>query len=337
MTQEQLNQRLATPSPALVEMMAGLQGDLMILGAGGKMGPTLCLLAQHAVQLSGVGRKVIAVSRFSEPGTAELLRAAGVEVIAADLMEDAQLDALPDCPNVIYMVGRKFGTTGREGDTWAMNVYLPGRVAQRFCKSRIVVFSSGNIYPYMPGRTGGATPETPLEPVGEYAITCLGRERVFEYFSQKNDTPMAFYRLNYAIDLRYGVLHDICTAVWQGQPVAVGMGSFNCIWQGDANEWALRLLPLCEAPGRAFNITGPERISIRETAHAFGRLLGREVIIEGEEGPVSALNNAADTFARFGYPQVTLGEMMEWTADWVKSGGASLGKPTHFEVTTGKY
>jgi len=295
------------------------------------------MLAAKAVKKSGVPRRIFAVSRYSDHLLPAQLQTHGVETITADLMDEAALAALPNCQNVIYMAGLKFGTTGNEPATWAMNVYLPGRVAARFPDSKIVVFSSGNIYPMMPHSSGGANENTPLIPHGEYAISVLGRERVFDYFSQKNNTPMAFFRLCYAIDMRYGVLRDIAQTVWEGRPVNVSMGAFNCIWQGDANDWALRLLGHCTTPPSAFNITGPERIGIRETALAFGKMLGRDVIFEGTEGTQALINNAAAAHKLFGYPRVTLGQMMEWTAEWVRAGGSSLGKPTHFEATDGKY
>nr|MDD6336093.1 NAD-dependent epimerase/dehydratase family protein [bacterium] len=337
MTEQALLEMMTQPSPQLVDFFKTLKGDIMVLGAGGKMGPSLCILAARAAKEAGSNTRIIAVSRFSDSKLPQQLNAYGVETLSADLMDDAALAALPDVDNIIYMVGRKFGTTGAEHLTWAMNVYLPGRVAQRFPKSRFVVFSSGNIYPFMPITQGGAREDTPLSPVGEYATTCLGRERIFTYFSQQNNTPMAIYRLNYAIDLRYGVLYDIASAIWEGRSVSVNMGCFNCIWQGDANEWALRLLEHCEVPAKPYNITGPEIISIRQTALEFGRLLGRDVKLTGEESTQALLNNASATHKMFGYPRVGVAQMMEMVADWVKGGGVSLGKPTHFETTDGKY
>ena len=236
MTQTQLIEKLTAPSPGL-DMMKRLEGDILVLGAGGKMGPTLCELCANAVRASGVARRVMAVSRWSDAAQREQLNKVGVETISADLMDDAQLAALPDCPNVIYMVGLKFGTTGNEGATWAMNVYLPGRVAQRYKDSRIVVFSSGNIYPYLPINQGGATENTDLVPVGEYAMTCLGRERVFDYYSRLNNTPMSYYRLSYAVEMRYGVLYDIASMVHNGTPIPMDMGFFCCIWQALSRFW----------------------------------------------------------------------------------------------------
>ena len=337
MTQDQLNTLLATPSQALIEDFGKLDGDVLVLGAGGKMGPTLCLLAANARTAAGKSHKIIAVSRYSDPAVPTLLREGGVEVIQADLMDDAALEALPRAKYVVYMAGLKFGTSGNPAPTWAMNVYLPGRVAQHFRDSNIVVFSSGNIYPQMPLHTGGAVEDTTLVPNGEYAITVLGRERLFDYYGHKFNTPMAFYRLNYAVDLRYGVFHDIASTIMAGDPVDVSMGCFNCIWQGDANEWALRMMFHCKAPVEAYNVTGPERVIIREAALALGKMLGKPVQFKGEEGERALLSNSTKCISMFGYPRVGVQQMMQMTADWILQGGSSLGKPTHFEATDGKY
>ena len=332
-----LNERLTAPSPALIADMAGIRGDILVLGAGGKMGPTLCLLAKEALAAAGNPARVIAVSRFSEPGMAEMLSRRGVEVLAADLLDSRGFEVLPLAENVVYMAGRKFGTHGSESLTWAMNAWLPSRVAERYRESNIVVFSSGNIYPQTPVSSGGADESTPPDPVGEYAMSCLARERMFEYAASRFGTPVAVYRLNYACDLRYGVLCDIARAVREGAPVPLSMGCFNCIWQGDANEAALRLLRHTSPEVFRLNVTGPETASVRGVAEAFGRYFGIQPHFTGEEGPTALLNNAAKMFSLFGYPSVSLGTMLGWQAEWLSSGGRLLNKPTHFEEKKGRY
>ena len=336
-TEERLDELLTVPSPALVEDMKKLEGDILVLGAGGKMGPTLCLLAKKAAELAGVQKRVIAVSRFGDPIVRELLQANGVEMISADLLAPGAVEALPDCPNVIYMAGKKFGTNGQEYQTWAMNAWLPSRVAERYQNSRIVVFSTGNIYPKVPVWSGGATEDTHPEPVGEYAMSSLARERMFEYAAHTFGTKIAVYRLNYAVDLRYGVLYDIAKNIMEGTPVSVTSPCFNCIWQGDANEAALRLL--LHASGDIFrlNVTGPETAGVRETALRLAALLGREVTFTGEEAPTAYLNNASKMAELFGNPSVPLGTLIEWQAGWIRSGGRALGKPTHFEERKGNF
>ena len=336
-TVAELEARLAEPSDALVASMAELDGDLLVLGAGGKMGPSLAKLARNAVERSGARKRVLAVSRFSSAGARADLEAAGVETLSADLLDDAELAALPELPNVIYMVGTKFGTTGNEHLTWANNAYVPGRVAEKYRGSRIVAFSTGNVYPLTPVYGGGCSEEHPTAPVGEYAQSCLGRERVFEHFSRRHATPVVLFRLNYAIDLRYGILLEVARAVSEGRPIDVSMGAVNVIWQGDANEVALRALAVADSPPRALNVTGPETVSVRWLAERFGELLGTTPRIEGEERPTALLSNASAAHRLFGYPRVTLREMMEWTAGWVLAGGATLDKPTRFQEREGAF
>lgn len=336
-TVEELEAKLSEPSARLIEEIAALEGDIMLLGVGGKMGPSMARMAKRAASAAGVDKRVIGVSRFSDPQVEAQLRAAGVETISADLLREDQLQALPDVPNIIYLVGRKFGTTGQECVSWAMNAYLPGRVAAKFRDSRIVVFSTGNVYPLTPVFWGGATEGSPVGPVGEYAQSCLGRERVFEYFSREYGTPMLIYRLNYAIDLRYGVLHEIALAVKERRPIDLRMGHVNVIWQGDANEIALRALHHCTSPPKILNVTGPETISVRKLALRFGELLGVEPVFEHEEQDTALLSDATQMFGLFGYPRVTLQQMIEWTAAWVKAGNVSYGKPTHFQEREGRF
>lgn len=336
-TVAELEAKLAEPSEALIRDLASVEGDILLLGVGGKMGPSLARLAVNAIREGGLNKKVIGASRFSNQEARQELEAAGVQTIACDLLNDEELRSLPDASNILYMAGNKFGTTGREHFTWAMNTYLPGRVAERFKDSRIVVFSSGNIYPFVPVSGGGATERVVPEPIGEYAQSTLGRERIFEYHSHKNGTPMTFYRLNYAIDMRYGVLLEIARAVNEGRPVDVTMGFANIIWQGDANAMALRCLTACSTPPTLMNITGPETVSIRWAAHEFAARLGKEAVIEGKEADTALLNNASKSHQLFGYPSVSLLQMIDWIADWVAEGGATWNKPTHFQERKGKF
>jgi nucleoside-diphosphate-sugar epimerase len=332
-----LEAALSAPSPALISDLAGLDGDIIILGCAGKMGPTLAIQAQRALHSGGSSRRVIAVSRFSDGAVRARLDAAGVATIAADLHQGGALAALPDVPNVIYMLGTKFGTTGQEYQTWATNAYLGGRAAERYAGARIVVFSSGNVYPLLPVTRGGATEATPPAPVGEYAQSCLARERLFEHFSRQLATPVTIFRLNYAIDLRYGVLLDIGRLVFQGQPIELAMGNVNVIWQGDASEIALRALTVATSPPKILNVTGPEVIAVRWIAGEFARRFGVEPAFTGEEAPTALLNNAAEAFRLFGYPRVTLGQMIDWTAAWIQQGGPVHDKPTHFQEREGNF
>ena len=336
--EDTLNTMLTTPSEALVRDMAKIDGDIMILGAGGKMGPDMCILAMEASRLGGSDRKVFAVSRFSDTAASERLQQHGVTVIAADLMDAGALASLPECPNVIFMAGRKFGTNGTEYLTWGMNSWLPCMVAQRFAKSDIVVFSSGNLYPKVSTASGGATEQIRPVPVGEYCMSCLSRERAFEYAARTMGTRVAIMRLNYAVDLRYGVLHDIAQTILAGKPVDLSaMPSFNCIWQKDANEAAIRLLLHTSSNVEITNVTGPETAGVRDTALQLGRLLNREVVFTGEEAPTAYLSNAGKMCSTLGYPSVPLQTLIQWQVQWLLSGGRSLGKPTHFEERNGNY
>lgn len=336
-TVEQLEARLAEPSPELVAEIAALDGDLLILGAGGKIGPSLARLARNAVRRAGVTKRVIAVSRFSAPELVTDLEREGIEALAADLLDECQLRRLPDARNILFLVGTKFGTLGQEARTWTMNAYLPGRVAERFRDARFVVFSTGNVYPLTPVQLGGAAEEHATGPVGEYAQSCLGRERVFEYFSCRYGIPALLFRLNYAIDLRYGVLLEVAQAVHAGQPLDLRMGHVNAIWQGDVAELALRALALCAAPPAVLNVTGPETISVRWLAEQFGQRFGVEPLFLHEERETALLSNASRAHRLFGYPRVSLGQMIEWTAAWVKEGGSTLGKPSHFQEREGRF
>ncbi|MBI5095613.1 MAG: NAD(P)-dependent oxidoreductase [Candidatus Hydrogenedentes bacterium] len=333
----ELEDRLSEPSPALIEMMRRLDGDILILGAGGKMGPSLAHLAARAVADSGVSRKVVAVSSFSSPQTRVQLDAWGIETIAADLLAPGALDTLPDAENVLYMCGRKFGSTGAEWNTWATNVYLAGLAGRRFAKSRIVSFSTGNIYPFEPLDSRGSTEATPPGPVGEYAMSCLGRERMFDYASHELGAKVVHYRLNYAAELRYGVMLDVAARVWEGQPVDIGNAAVNLVWQGYANRVALQCLELADSPPRILNVTGPEKVSVRWLARELGARLGRTPNFVGEESQTALISDASECHRLFGLPEVNLETLMDWVAHWVKAGGHTLGKPTHFETRDGKF
>ncbi|HFE52728.1 MAG TPA: NAD(P)-dependent oxidoreductase [Bacteroidetes bacterium] len=334
---EQLDEFMTRPGPELVQWARGLDGDLLILGVGGKMGPSLAQLALRASREAGVERRVIGVSRFSDPELEKALQAKGVETIRADLSNPDDLARLPDVRNVVFMAGRKFGTTGNQALTWAMNVFMPGLVAQRFRNSRIVAFSTGNVYPLVPVTSGGATEDTRPDPVGEYAQSTLGRERVFEHFSGVNGTPVTLIRLNYAIDLRYGVLLDVAQKVLDGEPISVEMPAVNVIWQGDANAYVLRAFDLATSPPAVLNVTGPETVSIRWLATRFGEIFGKQPVFTGEEQPTAYLSNASRCFELFGYPRVPLLYMIRWVAHWLKTGGPTLAKPTHFDERKGQY
>jgi nucleoside-diphosphate-sugar epimerase len=305
----------------------------MVLGVGGKMGPTLARMAKRA----SPQRRVIGVARFSEPGLREQLQAAGVECIAADLQSREALARLPDAPNIVFMAGRKFGSAGSEWLTWAMNAYVPGLVAERFPRSRIVAFSTACVYPFV-SREGPGAPESlaPTAPSGEYANSCVARERLFQHFSHLHGTPGRLLRLSYAIDMRYGVLHDVAQKILRGEPIDLSMGHANVIWQGEANDWALRSLAHCTSPTTPLNLSGP-RVSIRELACEFSLRLQKAPRFTGYEAETSWLVDCGEAFRLFGEPQVGLARMMDWTADWVQRGGASLNKPTHYEARDGKY
>ncbi len=336
-TEQQLEDRLSEPSANDARAMVALEGDILILGVGGKMGPSLARRARRACEVAGVKKRIIGVARFSTPGTRDFLESNGVETVQADLLDPGALAALPDAANVVFMTGRKFGSTGSEHLTWAMNVFQPGTAADRFRQSKIVAFSSGNVYPLTPVLQGGSTESTPPAPVGEYAISALGRERMLEYFSSRHGTPVTILRLNYAIDLRYGVLLDVGLKVFERRLVNLSMGHANVIWQGDANSICLQSFALCQSPPTILNMTGPETISIRWLAHRFGARFGIEPILEGTESDTALLNNAARCHRLFGYPTVTVEQMIEMVADWIGLGGATLNKPTHFETRDGKF
>jgi nucleoside-diphosphate-sugar epimerase len=325
---------MTRPSAALVADLEAVAGDIAILGAGGKMGPTLAELARRAAP----AKRIVAVARFSEPGLKEQLAAAGIECIAADLADRDAVARLPDIANIVYMAGRKFGSSGAEHLTWAMNALVPALVAERYADARIVVFSSGCVYPYVPVLSQGATEAVPPKPPpGEYAWSVVARERVFEHFSKARGTAGRLFRLNYAIDMRYGVLHDIARRVIEDKPIGLATGHVNVIWQGDANSHALRALRHVTTPTSPLNVSGPETVSVRALAAAFGERLGKTPILLGAEETTCWLVNTREAARLFGYPIVPLGRMIDWTADWVASGKPTWDKETHYDVRTGEF
>jgi nucleoside-diphosphate-sugar epimerase len=336
-TVDELEEMLSEPPPSVVETLRSLPGDILILGVAGKMGPSLARMAKRASDAAGVARRIIGASRFSSPTAAAYLEAHGVSTIPCDLLDDDAIARLPDAPNVLFMAGMKFGATGNESATWAMNSYLPGVVSRRFRRSRIVAFSTGNVYGLVPADGSGSREGDAPNPVGEYAMSCLGRERVFEYFSRSAGVPMATIRLNYACEMRYGVLVDLAQKVWRGDPIPLEMGHFNVLWQGDANAMTLNAFAHATSPPFVINITGPERLSVRSMCERFGELMGKTPQFNGAAGGTALLNDARRAFELFGQPRVQADQMISWIAGWVMRGGPLLGKPTHFESRNGKF
>lgn len=336
-TEAELERRLAEPTPGVLDALRAIDGDVVILGAGGKMGPTLARMARRAFDLLGRRERVVAVSRFAAGDIEQRLRTAHVETIRCDLADAGAVAALPDAPNVVFMAGQKFGTAGDPAATWMMNTVVPAYAATRYATSRIVAFSTGNVYPFVPADSGGATEAVEPAPVGEYAASCLGRERVLAYCSRRAGTPMAIVRLNYAVELRYGVLVDIVGAVMRGEPVDVGMGSVNVIWQGDACARALQCFTVAASPPAIVNVTGLETLSVRALAEHAAGMLGQTARFTGEESPDALLSNAGRSAELFGPPAVSVGQMMAWIVDWLRRGGRLLGAPTHFQERRGQF
>lgn len=334
---EQLEDRLSEPTPEVVQTLRRLEGDLIILGVAGKMGPSLARMARRASDLAGIQRRIIGVARFLSGGLEAELQRHGLETIRCDLLDEEAVRRLPEAANVFYLAGMKFGATGQESLTWAMNTHLPAIVCRKFARSRIVAFSTGNVYGVVPTASGGSLETDPLAPVGEYAMSCLGRERMFEHFSRTLGTRMALVRLNYACDLRYGVLVDLARKVLAGTPVDLSMGWFNTLWQGDANAMTLRCLDHAASPPLALNLTGPEVLSVRDTCTKLGKLLGREPLFAGSESATALLSNARRAFSLFDQPRVNADKLIAWVAEWLLHGGPTLDKPTHFEARDGRF
>jgi hypothetical protein len=334
---EELDDLLSEPSEATVQSLATLKGDLVVLGVGGKMGPTLARMAKRAFERAGLPNRVIGVSRFSNARLPEQLRQWGIETHFCELLNPEAYAQLPDAPNVVYMAGMKFGSTGQESLTWAMNAHLPALVSAKYRDSRIAAFSTGNVYGLSSIHLGGSVESDPLYPAGEYAMSCLGRERIFEHFSRTHATRMSLIRLNYATELRYGVLLDIAKRVAAGEPVSLQMGHVNTIWQADASAMSLQSLSFASSPPFVVNIAGPELMSVRRIAAHFGELFHKEVDLEGVESGDGILSNAQKAFQLFGYPRVSAGQMMSWIAEWIEQDGESLAKPTHFENRAGTF
>jgi hypothetical protein len=335
----ELDALLSAPRDATIAALRNAPGDIVVLGAGGKMGPTLARMAARARDAADGGstRRVIAVSRFSERGVRESLQQAGVETIACDLLDCDAVAALPDSPNVVFMAGQKFGTRDAPSRTWMMNVVAPAICAERYAGARTVVFSTGNVYPLTRVTSGGARETDATAPIGEYAQSCVGRERVFEHFTAARGTRVAIVRLNYAIALRYGVLTDLALKIVSGEPIALAMGHVNVIWQGDANCAALELLPLAASPPLVMNVTGTATLAVREIALGLGARLGREPRFEGAEAADALLSNTERMRASLGEPPVKLETMLDWVAGWVKNRRPLLGRATHFEARDGQF
>ncbi len=333
----ELEDLLSEPTPGVIEALRALSGDILVLGVAGKMGPTLARMARRGSDAAGVKRRVIGVSRFSSPDELAKLEAHGIEAIRCDLLDEDSVARLPDAPNVVFMAGMKFGATGNESLTWAMNTYLPSIVCRKFRRSRIVAFSTGNVYGLVPVAGGGSRESDPLAPVGEYAMSCLGRERMFEHFSRSLNVPTALIRLNYACELRYGVLVDLAQKIARGEIIDLSMGHFNVIWQGDANAMTLQAFAHVGSPPCVLNLTGPEVLSVRAVCEQLGKRMNRAVQFTGSETATALLNNAARIFSHFGQPRISVEQLISWVADWVSRGGPQLGKPTHFESRDGKF
>lgn len=330
---DMLDDLMSGPSDALCEALAGLDGDITILGVAGKMGPTLARMAKRAAP----DKRVIGVARFSDAAVRDRLEGWGIETVQCDLLDRAAVEGLEKTANVVFMAGRKFGSEGSQALTWAMNTGVPALVAEAFAESRIAVFSTACVYPFVDIAGQGAREDLRLDPPGEYANSCVGRERMFEHGALTRGTKVSLIRLSYAIDMRYGVLHDVASAVAEGRPVALESGHCNVIWQGDANDVALQSLARADTPPFVLNLSGPELVSVRRLAEKFGEYFNCAPVFSGTENPKAWIVDTSRQQRLYGYPQVPLPRLIEWTAQWMQAGGRSLGKPTHFEVRDGKY
>lgn len=336
---DHLEDLLSTPAPVAIEALGHLQGDMMFLGVNGKMGLSLARMARRASEAAGIQRRIYGASRFSnmDSGTADLWRRYGIEPIVCDLLDEAAVRRLPEAPLVVFMAGMKFGGSSEPARMWAMNTIAPAYVCQRYPASRWIVFSTGNVYPFSPIASGGPDESVPPEPVGEYGMSCLGRERVFEHFSRVQNVPMSILRLNYACDLRYGVLVDLARKVWTGQTIDLAMGYFNTIWQGDANAVALAALTHVSSPPWILNITGTETLSLRSVCTQFGKLMNKPVLFTGHESENALLSNAHRASNLFGTPSVSTSQLIDWVAQWIMREHPTLKKPTGFETRDGRF
>jgi len=339
LTDHEIETLLSQPTPGAIEAVLALEGDYMVLGVGGKMGTSLAVMLRRALDAAGKSAKVYGVSRFSRPTAKTELEKFGIIPVSCDLADPLQVAQLPEVANVEYLAGQKFGTDSAPDETWIQNTVVPSLVAQKFRASRIVVFSTGCVYPFVPtgGPGKGATEATPVAFLGEYASTCVGRERVFTHYSRKYGTPQLMFRLNYSVELRYGVLVDVATRILAGEPIDITMGYFNLIWQGDACARAIQCLQQVASPPKLLNVTGAEKLSIRAVAEQFGRLLSQPVKLTGKEAEAAWISDASESVRLFGPTTVSLDQMMQMIADYLQAGGKLLGKPTHFETRDGKF
>jgi nucleoside-diphosphate-sugar epimerase len=337
--EEQLEQELSRPYPETVEQLRSIQGNFLVLGAGGKMGPTLCRLLKNVCEAAGGGRRIYAVSRFSDQGVRNRLESAGVQTIQADLIDRCAYAELPEAANVFFLAGMKFGASVQEHMTWAMNTYVPALAAERWSgpQARIVAFSTGNVYPFVGASSRGADERTSPQPIGEYAMSCLGRERIFQHFSATRDTRVVIIRLNYANELRYGVLVDLAQKVISGRKIDLSMGYVNVIWQGDANNYIARSLALAASPASILNVAGPEVLPVRKLAERIAELAGTKARFTGKEQPTALLSDSSRCLELFGQPAVPLDWMLSRVVDWVRRGEKTLNKPTKYQVRDGKF
>ncbi len=324
---------LSEPTDATRKVLADLSGDIVVLGAGGKMGPTLAMMLRKA----STNRNIYAVSRYSDKAARARIERTGIKTVEIDLLDESQYSKLPDAENVFYLAGMKFGASGNQPLTWALNCFVPALVARHYRNSKIVVFSTGNVYPLVDIAGGGATEATGPNPVGEYAQSCLGRERMFEYFSQVCETPVTLVRLNYANEPRYGIIVDLTAKILNDQPIDLTMGAVNLIWQRDANDYIIRAITLTRSPAAILNVTGPDTIEVRRLAEQIGGELSREPSFVSKETQSALLSNASFCIDTFGPPQMMLDEMVSMIASWVASGKKTLNKPTKYGVRDGKF
>lgn len=336
-TESQLEEILSRPYPETVETCRRLKGDIIILGVAGKMGPSLAVQIKRGCELANVKKRVIGVARFSDSNVKKYLEDSGIETIVCDLLDSNAVDRLPEVENVIFMAGMKFGSSAEPSLTWAMNSYVPALIANKYKKSKIVALSTGNVYPLVSISSKGSKETDIPGPIGEYAQSCLGRERVFEYFSNKFKIPSCIIRLNYAVELRYGVIYDIGSKVFKGEPINIKNGYVNVVWQRWANSVIFRCFDICEVPPRILNLTGPEILSVRNIAEEFGRIFKKEPIFEGSESDNAYLSDASECFKLFGKPDVDISTIIRWVSYWIKKSRRALNKPTHFEEREGRY